>query len=164
MSLFSNKRGFTLIEILIAVAIIGILVSVIFATIQGARKKSRDAQRVSDITQIQTALRVYKDAEGEYPIYPNGELIGDGTGLEELLADYLPSAIKDPLNSGPNRYYYDSAHACNVFGIGGNGPVLIAVTMEGSGQGNYTTVCSSFFANLGNGVIPTANTYVVILK
>ena len=53
------KKGFTLIELLVVIAIIGILASVVLASLNSARKKSRDARRVADIKQIQLALELY---------------------------------------------------------------------------------------------------------
>jgi len=63
----NGHRGFTLIELLVVIAIIGILSSVVLASLNSARQKSRDAKRVSDIKQIQLALELYFDANGSYP-------------------------------------------------------------------------------------------------
>ncbi len=63
----SYKRGFTLIELLVVIAIIGILSSIVLASLNSARKKGRDARRVSDIKQIQLALELYYDANSNYP-------------------------------------------------------------------------------------------------
>ncbi len=70
----NNKRGpvrrtggFTLIELLVVIAIIGILSSVVLASLNSARLKARDARRVADLKQIQIALELYYDANGKYP-------------------------------------------------------------------------------------------------
>ena len=63
----SYKRGFTLIELLVVIAIIGILSSVVLASLNSARKKGRDARRVADVKQIQLALELYYDANSNYP-------------------------------------------------------------------------------------------------
>ena len=47
----NGRQGFTLIELLVVIAIIGILSSVVLASLNSARKKSRDARRVADIKQ-----------------------------------------------------------------------------------------------------------------
>lgn len=68
MSKNRNNKGFTLIELLVAVAIMGLLSSVIFASTNSARKKGRDARRLEDIKQIQTALELYYGSNnGAYP-------------------------------------------------------------------------------------------------
>lgn len=59
--------GFTLIELLVVIAIIGILSSVVLASLNSARQKGRDARRISDVKQIQLALELYYDANGSYP-------------------------------------------------------------------------------------------------
>src|SRR4051812_45836707 len=47
-----NKNGFTLIEILVVIGIIGILAAVIFISLNGATGKARDARRKTDLGQI----------------------------------------------------------------------------------------------------------------
>lgn len=63
----SYKRGFTLIELLVVIAIIGILASIVLASLDSARKKGRDARRIADIKQIQLALELYYDANNAFP-------------------------------------------------------------------------------------------------
>ena len=62
------KKGFTLIELLMVIAIIGILSSVVLASINSTRAKARDANRISDMKQIQIALELYRETNGSYPI------------------------------------------------------------------------------------------------
>jgi prepilin-type N-terminal cleavage/methylation domain-containing protein len=71
-----SKKGFTLIELLVVIAIIGILSSVVLASLNSARKKSRDARRVSDIKQIQLALELYYDANNRYPAAISAATLG----------------------------------------------------------------------------------------
>jgi prepilin-type N-terminal cleavage/methylation domain-containing protein len=62
-----SKKGFTLIELLVVIAIIGILSSVVLASLSTARQKSRDAKRISDLGQVQLALELYFDRIQSYP-------------------------------------------------------------------------------------------------
>ncbi len=61
----NNQKGFTLIEMLVVIAIVGLLSSVVVVGLGGAREKARDARRIADIRQIQNALEVeYLNATG----------------------------------------------------------------------------------------------------
>lgn len=66
-SLKNRTKGFTLIELLVVIAIIGILSSVVLASLSTARQKSRDAKRISDLGQLQLALELSFDANQNYP-------------------------------------------------------------------------------------------------
>lgn len=63
-----KTRGFTLIELLVVIAIIGILASIILASIGSSQLKARDARRISDIDSYQKALAIYLTTSGSYPI------------------------------------------------------------------------------------------------
>ena len=62
----SRKFGFTLIELLVVIAIIGILASVVLASLNTARQKGRDARRIADLKQVQLALELYFDTNRAY--------------------------------------------------------------------------------------------------
>jgi len=62
------SAGFTLIELLVVIAIIGILSSVVLASLNSARTKGRDARRMSDLHNIQLALELYYNKYGTYKV------------------------------------------------------------------------------------------------
>ena len=62
-----NGVWFTLIELLVVLGIIGLFASIVFASIGGARKNTRDKVRLSDIKQIELALNLYQTQNGCYP-------------------------------------------------------------------------------------------------
>jgi len=61
-----KRKGFTLIELLVVIAIIGLLSTLAVVSLNSARGKARDAQRVSDIKQISTALEIFNASEDTY--------------------------------------------------------------------------------------------------
>jgi len=69
------KLGFTLIELLVVISIIGLLSSVVLASLNSARMKARDAKRIEDIRQIQLALEMYYDDNGKYPLTSGGNWV-----------------------------------------------------------------------------------------
>ena len=109
-----KSQGFTLIELLVVIAIIGILSSVILSSLNSARKKSRDAQRLSAMVQMQTALEFYYDKFGRYPDSDfagcgGWDSSGNGTFITPLVINkFLPIDILDPTinNSCGNYAYY----------------------------------------------------------
>lgn len=99
--------GFTLVELLVVISIIGILSGVILANLNTTRAKSRDAKKVADIKTIQIALEVYFDVYRKFP----------GT-LSGLTPTYLPNVptppgggayVYVPLNSSCNDYHLGAA-------------------------------------------------------
>ena len=75
-----RKKGFSLIELLVVIAVIGILASIIMASVNSARDKGLNARRVTDIAQYQLALELYRDANGEYPDTASWACLGDYSG------------------------------------------------------------------------------------
>lgn len=73
-----KSRGFTLIEMLIAVAIIGILSTITFAVFSTSREIARDNVRKTDLKNLQVAIELYKAQYGRYPDSCNGDSIWSG--------------------------------------------------------------------------------------
>lgn len=81
------RKGFTLIELLVVIAIIGILSTLAVVALNTARLKSRDAKRVSDIKQLQTALELYfADHGNAYPATPTNTHLGERSGTGGVAA------------------------------------------------------------------------------
>ncbi len=92
-----QKKGFTLIELLVVIAIIGILSSVVLSSLNSARAKARDAQRISTVRQIKTALELYYDTNSTYP-QAGGQDAGTAfTSLAPYLTPtYISAITPDP--------------------------------------------------------------------
>ena len=97
--MIKRNKGFTLIELLVVIAIIGILSSVVLASLNTAREKARDARRISDIKQLQLALELNADDnDGNYVLT-----------LAALAPNYISVVPTDP--SDASAYLYASGVA-----------------------------------------------------
>lgn len=117
----STKKGFTLIELLVVIAIIGLLSSVVIASLNTARAKSRDSKRLSDMISLRSALELYAvDNGGSYPSSGGswrancpgygGHPVTGATGyIPNLAPQYIPVLPLDPKPIGnPFCYLYRS--------------------------------------------------------
>ncbi len=67
IGVMQGTRGFTLIEILVVITIIGILSAVVFSALNDARARSRNATYISQVREYQKALALYYSERGSYP-------------------------------------------------------------------------------------------------
>ena len=131
-----HKRGFTLIEILVVVAIIGMLATIVLASLEIARTKSRDARRLADIDAIKKALALYQNVHNAYPLsIATTTLTGtDAISLALVSADAIqavPVDIKSPLYN----YAYASAADGNTF--------MLSFCLETSAIKGYAQGCGN---------------------
>lgn len=104
-----KPAGFTLVEMVVVVAIVAVLLSGTLAFLQQSRTRARDVTREQHIKTIQNALALYVTQSIGYPVY-DGILTGSDIVSTELVrVDALPQMPKDPLNQGDYRYSYVSA-------------------------------------------------------
>lgn len=150
-----KRKAFTLIELLIVIAIIGVLAAALYPTIRDALSRGRDAAREGDINNIITALETYNSDYGTYPPYA-GCVDGSTTGVfrdpddtENVAMTYFKS-LKPPVDPSPNRSLpsglSDAAALCIQDGfyyyeyIGANGlEYLVSTIMETEKNNNTDT-------------------------
>jgi general secretion pathway protein G len=124
----TKRRGFTLIELLVVIAIIGLLSTLAVVALNSARQRSRDAKRVADIRQIQTALelgfsevQVYPTAASAVPLGVSASstlVLCNNAGVPVLQANQTGCTANGiymglvPANPTPNgaAYMYTSAN------------------------------------------------------
>jgi prepilin-type N-terminal cleavage/methylation domain-containing protein len=63
-----HRRAFTLVELLVVISIIGLLSTIAVVSLSSARLKGYDAKRTADIKQITTAMQLYYQDNGTYPV------------------------------------------------------------------------------------------------
>ncbi len=119
-----KNHGFTLIELLVVIAVIGILASVVMASVNSSRIKARNAQRNTDIKQVINAFNLGLNGSNELPnaatndwvclstsCYGDWSYIAANSTVDAFLAPYLPTKPTDPQGSargmGGYIYYYN---------------------------------------------------------
>lgn len=142
-----SGAGFTLIELLVVIIIIGVLSAILFANFVGVRQRARDAQRKSDLRQIQAALELYKADIGNYPA---------------SVADRLPSSAGCPtsgsLESGGVTYMQKIP--CNPKSIGGTySPLPGDYVYSSTDPKKYNLViCLENKNDMGSDTVPITST------
>ncbi len=142
-----KQKGFTLIEMLIVVAIIGILSALVLVGLSQFRLRGRDARRVADLKQVQNALEIYYTRNSSYPVAPAGTASQKWAALTETITEAgigLNQLPQDPLYTDSNgiSYYYQDCNSTQNY--------VVAATLEDennqalkdSAQGTGTASCT----------------------
>lgn len=131
-------------ELLVVISIIGLLSTIAMVSLNNARKKSRDARRISDIRQIRKALEIYKEKMGYYPAQTSDACCGgwdvgpcgtDETFIQPLVGEGIMSKVPvDPSYTGTGcggyRYYRYGASSYGCDGSNGAFYVLEIYDLE----------------------------------
>jgi len=103
MKLTAKQIGFTIVELLIVIVVIGILATITIAVYNGVQQRGRDSMRTSDVRSVQKAIEMYKIDTGSYPqAISGGTPVADGAGTAlsnlstVLTPTYLATIPSDP--------------------------------------------------------------------
>lgn len=113
MKFFMKKNklsGFTLIELMVVISIIGVLSAILFTNFNDARMQARDKARMSSLKELQLSIELYKSQNGTYPAQGCGgatDFAGPGaggSGSNGLVscATYITGLVPDFISSLPN--------------------------------------------------------------
>ena len=139
MSLKSQQKGFTIVELLIVIVVIGILAALVITTFTGIQKKARDTERTTDIKALHGQVEAYYTQNGRYPTLDN---MNDASWRTTNMKGLDAEALKDPKGSAgtlvgaaaANAYAYAVAPAGCDNGSGGDcTSYVLTATLEGGG-------------------------------
>lgn len=137
-NIIKKQGGFTLLELLIVIVIIGILALLIIPNITSAPKKARDTQRKTDLRAVQKGLEEYFVSNNNYPAA--GTWQGDLTGGTPPIMKAIPS---DPKGAATPYVYTPSGTPATSYKLeaclenaGDNGTSVVAPS-------NYGAACTT---------------------
>lgn len=90
-----QQKGFTIIELLIVIVVIGILATITAVALGGANARARDAKRESDVKSLQTAIEAYYTIEGSSN-YPSEADMNDTAFRDANFQGLDDSVFQDP--------------------------------------------------------------------
>jgi len=146
-----NSKGFTLIELLVVVAIIGLLSSVVLASLNGARIKARNVRRLSDARELVNAFAISLNDNSSLPstsgvwtcisvtCYDGYASLNSNGTLDTFLAPYIKKAIDPP---GGTRGYGGYIYNKTFNGLSGPGAYIV-YTLEPGGSCGFGVVWST---------------------
>lgn len=128
-----DKKSFTLIELLIVIAIIGSLSALLIPNYMAARERARDSQRKSDLKQIQKALEMYRQDKNP-PAYPNSLPAANQCWSSQSNCQGNIYMNKFPADPQGNSYFY---HVSN-----NNLTYTLCACLENKADSDATGSCS----------------------
>lgn len=140
-----KQQGFTIVELLIVIVVIGILAALVITTFTGIQQKARNTERETDIKALQGQIEAYYAQNGKYPTLAN---LNDTTFRSASMKGLDAEALKDPKGSAQtlvaaaaaNSYAYTvTPSGCDNSATDCSGYTLTA-TYEGTVNGNATFV------------------------
>lgn len=152
--MWAKQKGFTIVELLIVIVVIGILAAITIVAFNGVQQRGRDAQRKSDVAAITKALELYYIDKGEYPAGNGSTTINNAWSttadaswatLQTKLQPYYAKLPTDPVStsatnvqsSGYNYAYFSNIGAGTTYcGANTLQMYILVYRLEGSGQTN----------------------------
>ncbi|MGD8439598.1 MAG: type II secretion system protein [Holophagae bacterium] len=119
----AHQAGFTIIELLIVVAVIGILVAVAIPDLIGAIQRSRQSRTVADIRMISEGIEAYQNDHSFYPLVDSGTVADLGEDLTIYIRRFNHvDGWREPI------YYESDGHHYTVISFGADGSSTLPYT------------------------------------
>ena len=145
MSIRRNQHGFTILEILLVLVIIGLLGTLVFSTYAGIRRSQRNQERHRDIQDIYQQLEAYDVENAKYPTIAN---INDSTWRATNMKTLDKESLRDPSSKAyalvamptKNAYSYEVVAADGTPCDNAAKPCAhytLTATLEGNGMGTF---------------------------
>ena len=99
MKVQRNQRGFTIVELLIVIVVIGILAGLVITTFTGIQQRARNTERQTDIKAIHGQVEAYYASNGKYPSLAN---LNDATWRAANMKGLDQEALRDPKSASYN--------------------------------------------------------------
>ncbi len=96
MKFRKEQQGFTIVELLIVIVVIGILAGLVVTTFTGIQQKARNTERQTDVKALHGQVEAYFAQNGKYPTLAN---LNDSTWRSTNMKGLDPEALKDPKGS-----------------------------------------------------------------
>ena len=142
--IFSRKSGFTIVELLIVIVIVGILSTLVIITYNSIQARTRDSARIHSIKSLQKAVEAYYIENGQYPLSANGS--GNWAGHCPNFGNYdtYIIGISSYLSRLPTDPKYDASWNCYLYRSNGTDYMILAhMTMENICGGDPSDACNS---------------------
>lgn len=131
------RRGFTILELLVSVAIIAMLTAVTMVLLTSVREKSRDAERMSELRQLRNALNIYVTQTGNFPVATDPvALSGEDIITSALISeDTIKAPAVDPRYPAYAYTYQSSADGSSF---------IVSFCLETNTIQGYNEGCNNF--------------------
>lgn len=106
MKPWPKQKGFTIVELLIVIVVIGILAAITIVAYNGIQQRARDSERQAEMKSVEKALEMYYVDNGGYPTCSGTTYITGGTAAGCSVVNLSSALPTDPKNTGNDVYRY----------------------------------------------------------
>jgi prepilin-type N-terminal cleavage/methylation domain-containing protein len=165
---FTIDRGFTLVELLVVISIIGVLATLVLTNLNEARVRARDVAKKQRLSQLKTALQLYSNDFVGYPATGNG-LVFNACGVNGKSSCTPGGAFS--AGSGPTIYMNQLVQSGSYFEFkyypcSSGDAYRVKVTLENASDPELAasqTRCPANTCTLPTGLNPSFNTTEYVL-